>query len=319
MKLLKLVTILISVIILSSCLNRRNLSSESGVNEYTTDGDSASETLSAEDREYIDSWMRNFSLSSWKSNSEMTEYGYDKNGLLVLPLSKLKHCDDAPRKNFAQWTPYPLSVYFDEESAFYDDYNKKLHIVGYVTDLTSYAMRKTTVHTPREGFDLPEIRYASFSGYTETKIFITDVIDVGRIAPDSTNNYDYLIGKEITVSQKGFWAYDDDGNMFKDSTYGITYSYVLKPNVPAVIELCFFDGKASFSDYSTGEEIYNAINKNVDVTNISVSDFYPAEDKNGNLIDTTEKLKNYYAELDSEYKGYYLPWRKNEIKEDLSL
>ena len=309
-------------IIMASCINRRieqgnyTIGTES-LGEITTSWEHYESIYDLNKKnEYINEWKN---YENPKTNEEVEIYGYDENGMLVLSMSELIHIDDDIHK--LPITPStaprtPISDSFVEGTARYNLYENSLHIVGYVTDLKSYCFRAIYPIIHPAEYGLPSQWEVGYTGYTETKITITDVIDVGRNIPDDKNGYDCLIGKEIVVKQHGYWYYDDNGNMKKSGAYEI-YSYVLNPDVLAVMDILI--NNISFSDYLTGTEVYELLS-NTSLENTLLFDFYPAENQKGEDITSIELLKDYFIELDKEYGGIYQPWRKaNEVKERISF
>ena len=130
-------------------------------------------------------------------------------------------------------------------------------------------------------------------------------------------DYSYLVGKVITTRQDGFWYYDDEGELCKGGT-AKCYTYVLKPNVEAVITVGAFDTKNALSDCTTGAEAYENLHDQKRPR--FVYDFYPNVNKQGEKITTPAMLEAYYKSLDEEYGGLYDPWgKKNAVKENLAL
>ncbi len=313
-----LIMLVISVV--GACVNKRTVS-EAGATESTSFLRETMDSKYYEESVY-EKWQMDRYIQHWstyenpKLNEEVMVYGYDSNGELTLPLSMLEHCEEIlPHHVIASPSlPKPISDSFVEGTAYYLEYNHSLHLVGYVTDLVSHCTRKDVYANHDEKYGLPEHWHTQYSGYTETKFMITDVIDVGRKAPDSENRYDYLIGKEISVSQDGYWYLDDDGNMKKDGI-NLRYTYVLKPDIPAIISVRY----DSFCECQTGEELYQLLTE-LPVREKALLDFYPAENQKGEGITNIEMLRDYFIELDKEYNGIYTPWRKkNEVKERISF
>ncbi len=312
--------IMLVISVAGACVNKR-IMSEAGTAASTS---VLQETMDSKDYEesVYEKWQMDQYIQYWstyenpKLNDEVKTYGYDNNGELILPLSELEHCEEIlPHHVIATPAiPKPISNCFVEGTAYYQIYSNSLHLVGYVTDLISHCTREDIYMDHDEKYGLPVQWSTYYSGYTETKFMITDVIDVGRKIPDSENHYDYLIGKEITIRQFGYWYFDDNGNMKKEGI-NLRYTYVLKPNTPAVIEVF----NESCCECKTGEEIYQLLTE-LPIYDKQVMDFYPAENQKGEDITSIELLKDYFIELDKEYGGIYQPWRKaNEVKERISF
>ena len=271
------------------------------------------------DKEYYEHWITH---ENPKLNEEVRSYGYDENGNLVLPLSELRHAEEVLPKRFtiSPAIKYPISERFNKSSPEYRNMDYYAVVTGYVVDLTSYCTRTVRIVNEANSPDhpwLPEQWSVSYDGYTETKIMITGIISIGNHVQGEEYDYSYLVGKVITTRQDGFWYYDDEGELCKGGT-ARRYTYVLKPNVEAVITVGAFDTKNALSDCTTGAEAYENLHDRKRPR--FVYDFYPNVNKQGEKITTPAMLEAYYKSLDEEYGGLYDPWgKKNAVKENLAL
>lgn len=270
-------------------------------------------------KDYYDYWI---TYENPKLNEEVRSYGYDENGNLVLPLSELRHAEEVLPKRFtiSPAIKYPISERFNKSSPEYRNMDYYAVVTGYVVDLTSYCTRTVRIVNEANSPDhpgLPEQWSVSYDGYTETKIMITGIISIGNHVQGEEYDYSYLVGKVITTRQDGFWYYDDEGELCKGGT-ARRYTYVLKPNVEAVITVGAFDTKNALSDCTTGAEAYENLHDQKRPR--FVYDFYPNVNKQGEKITTPAMLEAYYKSLDKEYGGLYDPWgKKNAVKENLAL
>lgn len=311
------VILLLTAAILSACSGGKISAPEESISAVTKDPDE----LFAEKmkKDYYDHWI---TYENPKLNEEVRSYGYDDNGNLVLPLSELRHAEEVLPNRFTT-TPaikYPISERFDKSSPEYRNMDYYAVVTGYVVDLTSYCTRTVRIVNEANSPDhpgLPEQWSVSYDGYTETKIMITGIISIGNHVQGEEYDYSYLVGKVITTRQDGFWYYDDEGELCKGGT-ARRYTYVLKPNVEAVITVGAFDTKNALSDCTTGAEAYENLHDQKRPR--FVYDFYPNVNKQGEKITTPAMLEAYYKSLDEEYGGLYDPWgKKNAVKDNLAL
>ncbi len=266
------------------------------------------------ERKHYEYWI---TYENPKLNEEVTAYGYDDDGVLTLPLSELRHCEETyPRKIIITRAPIePVSERYNKKSAAYYRRGMGLEITGYVTDLVSHCKRK--VHMNSETTYLPKQWTVDYDGYTETKIMITGVLAVGTHDNGEEYDYSFLIGKKVTVIQQGYWYYDDNGELRKDG-FNMKYTYVLKPNTEAVIAIENIKVKEKFSTCTTGAEAYAILTNQENPC--YVYDFYPVTNKQGEKMTNSAMLEEYFKSLDEEYGGLYDPWgKKNAVKENLAL
>ena len=308
---------LIAAILSTACSGSKTSAPEGSTSAVTK----APDELFAEKmkKDYYDYWITH---ENPKLNEEVRSYGYDENGNLVLPLSELRHAEEVLPKRFtiSPAIKYPISERFNKSSPEYRNMDYYAVVTGYVVDLTSYCTRTVRIVNEANSPDhpgLPEQWSVSYDGYTETKIMITGIISIGNHVQGEEYDYSYLVGKVITTRQDGFWYYDDEGELCKGGT-ARRYTYVLKPNVEAVITVGAFDTKNALSDCTTGAEAYENLHDQKRPR--FVYDFYPNVNKQGEKITTPAMLEAYYKSLDEEYGGLYDPWgKKNAVKENLAL
>lgn len=316
-KAISVILMLIAAIISTACSGSKMSAPEGSTSAVTKDPDE----LFAEKmkKDYYDYWI---TYENPKLNEEVRSYGYDENGNLVLPLSELRHAEEVLPKRFtiSPAIKYPISERFNKSSPEYRNMDYYAVVTGYVVDLTSYCTRTVRIVNEANSPDhpgLPEQWSVSYDGYTETKIMITGIISIGNHVQGEEYDYSYLVGKVITTRQDGFWYYDDEGELCKGGT-ARRYTYVLKPNVEAVITVGAFDTKNALSDCTTGAEAYENLHDQKRPR--FVYDFYPNVNKQGEKITTPAMLEAYYKSLDEEYGGLYDPWgKKNAVKENLAL
>ena len=316
-KAISVILMLISAILSTACSGSKTSAPEGSTSAVTKDPDE----LFAEKmkKDYYDYWITH---ENPKLNEEVRSYGYDENGNLVLPLSELRHAEEVLPKRFtiSPAIKYPISERFNKSSPEYRNMDYYAVVTGYVVDLTSYCTRTVRIVNEANSPDhpgLPEQWSVSYDGYTETKIMITGIISIGNHVQGEEYDYSYLVGKVITTRQDGFWYYDDEGELCKGGT-ARRYTYVLKPNVEAVITVGAFDTKNALSDCTTGAEAYENLHDQKRPR--FVYDFYPNVNKQGEKITTPAMLEAYYKSLDEEYGGLYDPWgKKNAVKENLAL
>ena len=308
---------LIAAILSTACSGSKTSAPEGSTSAVTKDPDE----LFAEKmkKDYYDYWITH---ENPKLNEEVRSYGYDENGNLVLPLSEFRHAEEVLPKRFtiSPAIKYPISERFNKSSPAYRNMDYYAVVTGYVVDLTSYCTRTVRIVNEANSPDhpgLPEQWSVSYDGYTETKVMITGIISIGNHVQGEEYDYSYLVGKVITTRQDGFWYYDDEGELCKGGT-ARRYTYVLKPNVEAVITVGAFDTKNALSDCTTGAEAYENLHDQKRPR--FVYDFYPNVNKQGEKITTPAMLEAYYKSLDEEYGGLYDPWgKKNAVKENLAL
>ena len=308
---------LIAAILSTACSGSKASAPEGSTSAVTKDPDE----LFAEKmkKDYYDYWITH---ENPKLNEEVRSYGYDENGNLVLPLSELRHAEEVLPKRFtiSPAIKYPISERFNKSSPAYRNMDYYAVVTGYVVDLTSYCTRTVRIVNEANSPDhpgLPEQWSVSYDGYTETKVMITGIISIGNHVQGEEYDYSYLVGKVITTRQDGFWYYDDVGELCKGGT-ARRYTYVLKPNVEAVITVGVFDTKNALSDCTTGAEAYENLHDQKRPR--FVYDFYPNVNKQGEKITPPAMLEAYYKSLDEEYGGLYDPWgKKNAVKENLAL
>ena len=316
-KAISVILMLIAAILSTACSGSKTSAPEGSTSAVTKDPDE----LFAEKmkKDYYDYWITH---ENPKLNEEVRSYGYDENGNLVLPLSELRHAEEVLPKRFtiSPAIKYPISERFNKSSPAYRNMDYYAVVTGYVVDLTSYCTRTVRIVNEANSPDhpgLPEQWSVSYDGYTETKIMITGIISIGNHVQGEEYDYSYLVGKVITTRQDGFWYYDDEGELCKGGT-AKRYTYVLKPNVEAVITVGAFDTKNALSDCTTGAEAYENLHDQKRPR--FVYDFYPNVNKQGEKITTPAMLEAYYKSLDEEYGGLYDPWgKKNAVKENLAL
>ena len=316
-KAISVILMLIAAILSTACSGSKTSAPEGSTSAVTKDPDE----LFAEKmkKDYYDYWITH---ENPKLNEEVRSYGYDENGNLVLPLSELRHAEEVLPKRFtiSPAIKYPISERFNKSSPAYRNMDYYAVVTGYVVDLTSYCTRTVRIVNEANSPDhpgLPEQWSVSYDGYTETKIMITGIISIGNHVQGEEYDYSYLVGKVITTRQDGFWYYDDEGELCKGGT-ARRYTYVLKPNVEAVITVGAFDTKNALSDCTTGAEAYENLHDQKRPR--FVYDFYPNVNKQGEKITTPAMLEAYYKSLDEEYGGLYNPWgKKNAVKENLAL
>lgn len=316
-KAISVILMLIAAILSTACSGSKTSAPEGSTSAVTKDPDE----LFAEKmkKDYYDYWI---TYENPKLNEEVRSYGYDENGNLVLPLSELRHAEEVLPKRFtiSPAIKYPISERFNKSSPEYRNMDYYAVVTGYVVDLTSYCTRTVRIVNEANSPDhpgLPEQWSVSYDGYTETKIMITGIISIGNHVQGEEYDYSYLVGKVITTRQDGFWYYDDEGELCKGGT-ARRYTYVLKPNVEAVITVGAFDTKNALSDCTTGAEAYENLHDQKRPR--FVYDFYPNVNKQGEKITTPAMLEAYYKSLDKEYGGLYDPWgKKNAVKENLAL
>ena len=316
-KAISVILMLISAILSTACSGSKTSAPEGNTSAVTKDPDE----LFAEKmkKDYYDYWITH---ENPKLNEEVRSYGYDENGNLVLPLSELRHAEEVLPKRFtiSPAIKYPISERFNKSSPEYRNMDYYAVVTGYVVDLTSYCTRTVRIVNEANSPDhpgLPEQWSVSYDGYTETKVMITGIISIGNHVQGEEYDYSYLVGKVITTRQDGFWYYDDEGELCKGGT-AKRYTYVLKPNVEAVITVGAFDTKNALSDCTTGAEAYENLHDQKRPR--FVYDFYPNVNKQGEKITTPAMLEAYYKSLDEEYGGLYDPWgKKNAVKENLAL
>ena len=316
-KAISVILMLIAAILSTACSGSKTSAPEGSTSAVTKDPDE----LFAEKmkKDYYDYWITH---ENPKLNEEVRSYGYDENGNLVLPLSELRHAEEVLPKRFtiSQAIKYPISERFNKSSPEYRNMDYYAVVTGYVVDLTSYCTRTVRIVNEANSPDhpgLPEQWSVSYDGYTETKVMITGIISIGNHVQGEEYDYSYLVGKVITTRQDGFWYYDDEGELCKGGT-AKRYTYVLKPNVEAVITVGAFDTKNALSDCTTGAEAYENLHDQKRPR--FVYDFYPNVNKQGEKITTPAMLEAYYKSLDEEYGGLYDPWgKKNAVKENLAL
>ncbi len=316
-KAISVILMLIAAILSTACSGSKTSAPEGSTSAVTKDPDE----LFAEKmkKDYYDYWITH---ENPKLNEEVRSYGYDENGNLVLPLSELRHAEEVLPKRFtiSPAIKYPISERFNKSSPAYRNMDYYAVVTGYVVDLTSYCTRTVRIVNEANSPDhpgLPEQWSVSYDGYTETKVMITGIISIGNHVQGEEYDYSYLVGKVITTRQDGFWYYDDEGELCKGGT-AKRYTYVLKPNVEAVITVGAFDTKNALSDCTTGAEAYENLHDQKRPR--FVYDFYPNVNKQGEKITTPAMLEAYYKSLDEEYGGLYDPWgKKNAVKENLAL
>ena len=316
-KAISVILMLIAAILSTACSGSKTSAPEGSTSAVTKDPDE----LFAEKmkKDYYDYWITH---ENPKLNEEVRSYGYDESGNLVLPLSELRHAEEVLPKRFtiSPAIKYPVSERFNKSSPEYRNMDYYAVVTGYVVDLTSYCTRTVRIVNEANSPDhpgLPEQWSVSYDGYTETKIMITGIISIGNHVQGEEYDYSYLVGKVITTRQDGFWYYDDEGELCKGGT-ARRYTYVLKPNVEAVITVGAFDTKNALSDCTTGAEAYENLHDQKRPR--FVYDFYPNVNKQGEKITTPAMLEAYYKSLDEEYGGLYNPWgKKNAVKENLAL
>ena len=316
-KAISVILMLIAAILSTACSGSKTSAPEGSTSAVTKDPDE----LFAEKmkKDYYDYWITH---ENPKLNEEVRSYGYDENGNLVLPLSELRHAEEVLPKRFtiSPAIKYPISERFNKSSPAYRNMDYYAVVTGYVVDLTSYCTRTVRIVNEANSPDhpgLPEQWSVSYDGYTETKVMITGIISIGNHVQGEEYDYSYLVGKVITTRQDGFWYYDDEGELCKGGT-AKRYTYVLKPNVEAVITVGAFDTKNALSDCTTGAEAYENLHDRKRPR--FVYDFYPNVNKQGEKITTPAMLEAYYKSLDEEYGGLYDPWgKKNAVKENLAL
>lgn len=316
-KAISVILMLIAAILSTACSGSKTSAPEGSTSAVTKDPDE----LFAEKmkKDYYDYWITH---ENPKLNEEVRSYGYDENGNLVLPLSELRHAEEVLPKRFtiSPAIKYPVSERFNKSSPEYRNMDYYAVVTGYVVDLTSYCTRTVRIVNEANSPDhpgLPEQWSVSYDGYTETKVMITGIISIGNHVQGEEYDYSYLVGKVITTRQDGFWYYDDEGELCKGGT-AKRYTYVLKPNVEAVITVGAFDTKNALSDCTTGAEAYENLHDQKRPR--FVYDFYPNVNKQGEKITTPAMLEAYYKSLDEEYGGLYDPWgKKNAVKENLAL
>ena len=316
-KAISVILMLIAAILSTACSGSKTSAPEGNTSAVTKDPDE----LFAEKmkKDYYDYWITH---ENPKLNEEVRSYGYDENGNLVLPLSELRHAEEVLPKRFtiSPAIKYPVSERFNKSSPEYRNMDYYAVVTGYVVDLTSYCTRTVRIVNEANSPDhpgLPEQWSVSYDGYTETKVMITGIISIGNHVQGEEYDYSYLVGKVITTRQDGFWYYDDEGELCKGGT-ARRYTYVLKPNVEAVITVGAFDTKNALSDCTTGAEAYENLHDQKRPR--FVYDFYPNVNKQGEKITTPAMLEAYYKSLDEEYGGLYDPWgKKNAVKENLAL
>lgn len=316
-KAISVILMLIAAILSTACSGSKTSAPEGSTSAVTKDPDE----LFAEKmkKDYYDYWITH---ENPKLNEEVRSYGYDENGNLVLPLSELRHAEEVLPKRFtiSPAIKYPISERFNKSSPEYRNMDYYAVVTGYVVDLTSYCTRTVRIVNEANSPDhpgLPEQWSVSYDGYTETKVMITGIISIGNHVQGEEYDYSYLVGKMITTRQDGFWYYDDEGELCKGGT-AKRYTYVLKPNVEAVITVGAFDTKNALSDCTTGAEAYENLHDQKRPR--FVYDFYPNVNKQGEKITTPAMLEAYYKSLDEEYGGLYDPWgKKNAVKENLAL
>ena len=316
-KAISVILMLIAAILSTACSGSKTSVPEGSTSAVTKDPDE----LFAEKmkKDYYDYWITH---ENPKLNEEVRSYGYDENGNLVLPLSELRHAEEVLPKRFtiSPAIKYPISERFNKSSPEYRNMDYYAVVTGYVVDLTSYCTRTVRIVNEANSPDhpgLPEQWSVSYDGYTETKIMITGIISIGNHVQGEEYDYSYLVGKVITTRQDGFWYYDDEGELCKGGT-ARRYTYVLKPNVEAVITVGAFDTKNALSDCTTGAEAYENLHDQKRPR--FVYDFYPNVNKQGEKITTPAMLEAYYKSLDEEYGGLYDPWgKKNAVKDNLAL
>ena len=316
-KAISVILMLIAAILSTACSGSKTSAPEGSTSAVTKDPDE----LFAEKmkKDYYDYWITH---ENPKLNEEVRSYGYDENGNLVLPLSELRHAEEVLPKRFtiSPAIKYPISERFNKSSPEYRNMDYYAVVTGYVVDLTSYCTRTVRIVNEANSPDhpgLPEQWSVSYDGYTETKVMITGIISIGNHVQGEEYDYSYLVGKVITTRQDGFWYYDDEGELCKGGT-ARRYTYVLKPNVEAVITVGAFDTKNALSDCTTGAEAYENLHDQKRPR--FVYDFYPNVNKQGEKITTPAMLEAYYKSLDEEYGGLYDPWgKKNAVKENLAL
>ena len=308
-----------SIILLLTALMLSTACSKSpALSASSTDTTAPAETVPQFDndieRKYYEHWI---TYENPKLNEEVTAYGYDDDGVLTLPLSELRHCEETyPRKIvISKVPPEPVSERYNKKSTAYYRRGMGLEITGYVTDLVSHCKREVFMN-PEKTY-LPKQWTVEYDGYTETKIMITGVLAVGTHDNGDEYDYSFLIGKEITVIQQGYWYYDDNGELCKDG-FNMKYTYVLKPNTEAVIAIENLKVKEKFSACTNGAEAYAILTNQENPC--YVYDFYPATNKQGEKITNSAMLEEYFKALDEEYGGIYEPWgKKNAVKENLAL
>ena len=316
-KAISVILMLIAAILSTACSGSKTSAPEGNTSAVTKDPDE----LFAEKmkKDYYDYWITH---ENPKLNEEVRSYGYDENGNLVLPLSELRHAEEVLPKRFtiSPAIKYPISERFNKSSPEYRNMDYYAVVTGYVVDLTSYCTRTVRIVNEANSPDhpgLPEQWSVSYDGYTETKVMITGIISIGNHVQGEEYDYSYLVGKVITTRQDGFWYYDDEGELCKGGT-ARRYTYVLKPNVEAVITVGAFDTKNALSDCTNGAEAYENLHDQKRPR--FVYDFYPNVNKQGEKITTPAMLEAYYKSLDEEYGGLYNPWgKKNAVKENLAL
>ena len=316
-KAISVILLLIAAILSTACSGSKTSAPEGSTSAVTKDPDE----LFAEKmkKDYYDYWITH---ENPKLNEEVRSYGYDENGNLVLPLSELRHAEEVLPKRFtiSPAIKYPISERFNKSSPAYRNMDYYAVVTGYVVDLTSYCTRTVRIVNEANSPDhpgLPEQWSVSYDGYTETKVMITGIISIGNHVQGEEYDYSCLVGKVITTRQDGFWYYDDEGELCKGGT-ARRYTYVLKPNVEAVITVGAFDTKNALSDCTTGAEAYENLHDQKRPR--FVYDFYPNVNKQGEKITTPAMLEAYYKSLDEEYGGLYDPWgKKNAVKENLAL
>ena len=316
-KAISVILMLIAAILSTACSGSKTSAPEGSTSAVTKDPDE----LFAEKmkKDYYDYWITH---ENPKLNEEVRSYGYDENGNLVLPLSELRHAEEVLPKRFtiSPAIKYPISERFNKSSPEYRNMDYYAVVTGYVVDLTSYCTRTVRIVNEADSPDhpgLPEQWSVSYDGYTETKIMVTGIISIGNHVQGEEYDYSYLVGKVITTRQDGFWYYDDEGELCKGGT-AKRYTYVLKPNVEAVITVGAFDTKNALSDCTNGAEAYEYLHDQKRPR--FVYDFYPNVNKQGEKITTPAMLEAYYKSLDEEYGGLYDPWgKKNAVKENLAL
>jgi len=249
-------------------------------------------------------------------NEEMTKYGYDDSGLLVLPESELYHVEDTEIVTTGMEPSYiirPCSDMFrtgDELNA--------LVVVAEIKTLTSYCKRYVVDREATK--DYPAYTFRILRGYTETQITVKKVLDFcNRVNNGEEIDFSFLEGKELPGYFEGYWCYDDDGSLKKTTSHLYHTSYVAAPGQTVVLMINYrdmekFTDAESFYDWISSSEGVFAPDTRLEldkakwVNSGCIAYYFPAIDQNGAEIETLDQFKDYLAWLDETHRGCFYPW-----------
>jgi len=249
-------------------------------------------------------------------NEEMTKYGYDDSGLLVLPESELHHVEDTERVVTGMEPSYvlkPISTVFKSGKQL-----NALVVVAEINTMTSYCKRYVVEREATK--DYPAYTFRILRGYTETQITVKKVLDFCNIVNNGGEiDLSCIEGKELTGYFQGYWCYDDDGSLKKTTSHQIKSSYVALPGQTVVLVMHyrdmdkFADAESFYEWVSSGEgrfapDTLLELDKAKWVTNGVIEYYFPASDQNGAEIETLGQFKTYLNWLDETHQGGFHPW-----------